>query len=109
MLIKTIAFITLILFINTLTASVSSADSLIITRESWSDNITLKGEKDNPVILSPTPKLTLSGQTSKVIVLPEELTMKDEIAEFRLFRNRYVIFGVYLFTSLYYNWLTRHR
>ncbi|MBU1026669.1 MAG: hypothetical protein KKA31_02950 [Candidatus Margulisbacteria bacterium] len=106
MFIKSIA---LILFISILTVSVCQADSLVITRESWSKDITLKGEKDNPVVLSPIPKLTLSGQTSKVVVLPEELTMKDEIAEFRLFRNRYVIFGVYLFTSLYYNWLTRHR
>lgn len=77
----------------------------LITTESWSKHIVL----DEPVIISPTPKLILSDNTEKVVVVPEKLDFSEEYQEFRLFRNRYVIFGVYIFTSLYYNWLTRNR
>lgn len=45
----------------------------------------------------------------KAYLIPEEINLKKEIEEFRLFRNRYVIFGIYLFSALYYNWLTRSR
>ena len=81
----------------------------LVTTESWSKPIMLQGTAENPVILAPLNRLELGAKTEKVIVVPEELQLKEEIQEFRMFRNRYVIFGVYLFTALYYNWLTRHR
>lgn len=80
-----------------------------VRADSWTEHVTLKGRPDQPVIISPLAELNLSENTEKVVVVPEELTIKDEIQEFRMFRNRYVIFGVYLSLALYYNWLTRNR
>jgi hypothetical protein len=99
----------------TLTLSVLNSAALgwsyptLVTQESWSKHALLKGTPAGPVIIDPPALLSFSERTKKVIVVPEELKMEDEIGEFRMFRNRYVIFGIYLFTSLYYNWLTRHR
>ena len=82
---------------------------LLITAESWTQQARLEGAPNQPVIISPLARIDLSDRTRKVIVVPQELEIKDEIQEFRMFRNRYVIFGVYLSLALYYNWLTRHR
>lgn len=93
-----------------MSATAWSADgNLLITTESWAEPIVLQGSADNPVIISPLRKFELGANTQKVVVVPEELKLKEELQEFRMFRNRYVLFGVYLFTALYYNWLTRHR
>jgi len=81
----------------------------LVTNEAWSEQIVLRGSADKPVVIFPPSRFKLSSTTRKVIVLPEELDLKEEYSQFRLFRNRYVIFGVYLFLSLYYNWLTRSR
>jgi hypothetical protein len=81
----------------------------LITKESWSEHIILEGKAEEPIIISPPLKINLGRDVSKIVVIPEEIKLKEEIQEFRLFRNRYVIFGIYLFTALYYNWLTRHR
>ncbi|MBU0672971.1 MAG: hypothetical protein KJ732_08100 [Candidatus Margulisbacteria bacterium] len=82
---------------------------VLITQESWAKNITLNGSADQAVVISPLAKIDLSANTQKVIVVPEKLDIKDEINEFKMFRNRYVIFGIYLSLALYYNWLTRYR
>jgi hypothetical protein len=87
----------------------ASEKQILITNESWADHISLKGFPDTPVVISPLARMTLSDKTQKFVVVPEELQIKDEIHEFRMFRNRYVIFGIYLSLALYYNWLTRHR
>lgn len=106
-------FISTLLVITFLAASGTSAPALagplLITAESWSQQARLNGDPDRPVIISPLARIDLSDRTQKVIVVPEKLEIKDEIQEFRMFRNRYVIFGVYLSLALYYNWLTRHR
>ncbi|MBN2058343.1 MAG: hypothetical protein JW782_06075 [Candidatus Saganbacteria bacterium] len=81
----------------------------LISQESWSRNTEYQGSADAPMVFSPPARLTLSDRTEKLVVLPQDLEIKDEIQEFRLFRNRYVIFGTYLSLALYYNWLTRHR
>jgi hypothetical protein len=81
----------------------------IVSQESWTSHITLQGSADDPIVISPLSKIDLSDKAGKVIVLPEKIEIKEELQEFRLFRNRYVIFGCYLFAALYYNWLTRYR
>lgn len=81
----------------------------VVSQESFSQQVRLKGQANDPVVISPPAKLKLSPQTEKLVIIPEKLDIKDEIQEFRMFRNRYVIFGVYLSLALYYNWLTRHR
>jgi len=81
----------------------------VVSQESFAKQIRFQGQKNNPIVISPPAKLKLSPNTEKLVVIPEKLDIKDEIHEFRMFRNRYVIFGVYLSLALYYNWLTRHR
>jgi hypothetical protein len=71
--------------------------------------VILEGSPERPVVIAPLAKIKLTPATQKVIVVPEKLDLKEEYATFRLWRNRYVIFGIYIFTGLYYNWLTRHR
>ena len=106
--IKILAFTLIVIFLNNPTAF-AFTNSLLITQESWSKHVIFEGTSDNPVIINPLPILTFSDSTKKVVVVPEKLDISEEIDEFTMFRNRYVIFGVYLFASLYYNWLTRHR
>jgi|GEM_PF-2966262 len=106
-------FISALLVITFLAASGASAPALtgqlMVTAESWTEQARLDGAPGRPVVISPLARIELSDRTQKVIVVPEKLEIKDEIQEFRMFRNRYVIFGVYLSLALYYNWLTRHR
>ena len=97
------------LIVSLLCPPLLAQDQILITAETWEQHLVLEGSPNKPVVISPLPKLVLASTTRKVIVLPQELNLKEEYQEFRLFRNRYVIFGVYLFTSLYYNWLTRNR
>jgi len=81
----------------------------LITAESYNQPLVLEGSIDNPIIIAPPPKINFSANTQKLIVVPQKLVLKEEIEEFTMFRNRYVIFGCYLFAALYYNWLTRYR
>jgi hypothetical protein len=96
-----------VLLISTLVVSPLWAD--LVTRQSWTKKMVFEGSAERPVIFCPLPRLSLSTETQKVVVVPEKLDLSEEYSEFRLFRNRYVIFGIYIFTSLYYNWLTRDR
>ncbi len=96
----------IILLIVTLLAPQTFGINLF-TNEKWDKNIVIEGSQAEPAIISPL--LKIPEGTKKIVIIPEKIKLPDEIAEFRLFRNRYVLFGVYLFTSLYYNYLTRNR
>ncbi|NQT30338.1 MAG: hypothetical protein HQ596_07180 [Candidatus Saganbacteria bacterium] len=100
-----------ILLIGTLLFSCAYATNtgILITAETYSKELILEGDANNPIIISPPPRIILSDKTQKIVVIPEEIELKEELQEFKVFRNRYVIFGIYLFSALYYNWLTRHR
>jgi hypothetical protein len=98
-----------ILCLHMVSPALAQGKPLLITNESWTEHVVLNGSPGRPVIISPLARLDLSAKTEKIVVVPEELKIQDEIREFRMFRNRYVIFGIYLSLALYYNWLTRHR
>jgi len=107
---KQLVVFILIIILATLPTTVYATDNFIlISNESWSKHTTLIGKVDQPIIIAPMAKLQLSEKTQKIILVPEELNLKEEYQEFRLFRNRYVLFGVYLSLALAYNWLTRYR
>jgi hypothetical protein len=81
----------------------------LISQESFSRHTLLQGKQDQPIIIQPLSEIKLSDRTEKLVVIPEEIKLKEEIEEFHMFRNRYVLFGLYLSLALYYNWLTRYR